>query len=73
MGGSFDVGSDAGRARELTEIQLMLRRLKGFALVIDLDEATMRQIIRQVVADMPKRSDEERLVEARSRMIAAST
>lgn len=53
-------------------IQLMVRRLEGFARVIDLDVATMRQIVRQVAADMPTRSDEERLVEARSRMIKAS-
>lgn len=66
------MSADAERARELAAIQLMMRRLEGFARVIDLDNATMRRIVRQVVADMPTRSDEERLVEARSRMIEAS-
>ena len=50
----------------------MMRRLKGVARVLDLDETAMRQIVEQVVADMPMRTDEERLAEARARVVAAS-
>ncbi|GAN52507.1 hypothetical protein ACXR8U_13590 [Methylobacterium radiotolerans] len=53
-------------------IQHMMRRLDGFARGLGLDEAATRHIVEQVVADMAMRSDEERMVEARRRMIIAS-
>lgn len=67
------MSEDPELPRRQAAVQFMMRRLEGFARVIDLDEATMRRIVRQVVVDMPGRSDDERLVEARSRMIKAST
>lgn len=66
------MSDDSDPSRRQADIHFMMQRLKGFSRVVDLDEAKTRQIIRQVVADMPSRSDEERLVEARSRMIRAS-
>ncbi|MCJ2101040.1 hypothetical protein [Methylobacterium sp. E-046] len=54
------------------EVQRMMRRLIGFARGLGLDEATIRRIVRQVAADMPSRMDDERLVEARLRMVAAA-
>lgn len=55
------------------EVQRMMRQLAGFAGELGLDEAATWRIVRQVAADMPSRMDEERLVEARMRMIAAVT
>ncbi|MGH1575567.1 hypothetical protein ACRAWG_39310 (plasmid) [Methylobacterium sp. P31] len=49
-----------------------MRRLDGFARGLGLDEAVTRQIVEKVVADMPLRTDEERLIEARMRLIAVS-
>ena len=49
-----------------------MARLDGFARGLGLDEATTRGIVEKVVADMPDQPDEERLAEARSRMIVAS-
>lgn len=53
-------------------VQRAMARLDGFARGLGLDEATTRQIVETVVADMPDQSDEERLAEARRRMIVAS-
>ncbi|WP_457108834.1 hypothetical protein [Methylobacterium sp. P5_C11] len=50
----------------------MMRRLDGFARGLGLDEAITRQIVEKVVADMPVHTDDERLAEARARMIVAS-
>ncbi|MHC2106396.1 MULTISPECIES: hypothetical protein [unclassified Methylobacterium] len=50
----------------------MMARLDGFARGLGLDEGTTRTIVETVVADMPDQSDEERLAEARRRMIVAS-
>ena len=50
----------------------MMRRLDGFTRELGLDEAIMRLVTEQVVADMPMRTDEERLAEARNRLIVAS-
>ncbi|MHC2109001.1 hypothetical protein [Methylobacterium sp. CM6246] len=60
--------TDPGR----TQIQHMMRRLDGFARGLGLDEATTRQIVGKVVAAMPEDADEERMIEARTRMIVAS-
>jgi hypothetical protein len=53
-------------------IQHMMRRLDGFARGLGLNETTTRQIVEAVVADMPDQPEEERLAEARRRMIVAS-
>ncbi|MDE4915145.1 hypothetical protein PQI07_31485 [Methylobacterium sp. 092160098-2] len=53
-------------------IQHMMWRLDGLARGLGLDEAVTRQIAEQVIADMPMRTDDERLMEARARMTAAS-
>ena len=49
-----------------------MARLDGFARGLGLDEATTRGIVEKVVVDMPDQPDEERLAEARRRMIVAS-
>ncbi|MGU3329379.1 hypothetical protein ACLBXB_20810 [Methylobacterium mesophilicum] len=53
-------------------VHRMMARLDGFARGLGLDEGTTRTIVETVVADMPDQSDEERLAEARRRMIVAS-
>ena len=53
-------------------IQHMMRRLDGFARGLGLDEATTRQIVEAVVTDMPDQPEDERLAEARCRLIVAS-
>ncbi|WP_187193478.1 MULTISPECIES: hypothetical protein [unclassified Methylobacterium] len=47
-------------------------RLDGFARGLGLNEAATRMIVEQVVVELPLVEDEQRLVEARNRMIAAS-
>ena len=54
------------------EVQRVMRRLAGFARGPGLDEAITSQTVRQVAADMSSRMDDERLIEARMRMIAAA-
>ncbi|WP_267360804.1 MULTISPECIES: hypothetical protein [unclassified Methylobacterium] len=66
------MSDDPEATHERTAIQHMMRRLDGFARGLGLDEANMRQIVEQVVADMPMRTDDERLAEARNRLIVAS-
>jgi hypothetical protein len=56
-----------------TAVQHMMRRLDGFARGLGLDEAATRQIVEKVAADMVDRPDEERMMEARKRMLIAST
>ncbi|KNY21615.1 hypothetical protein [Methylobacterium sp. ARG-1] len=53
-------------------VQHMMRRLDGFARGLGLDEAATRQIVEKVAADMVDQPDEERMMEARNRMIVAS-
>ena len=57
---------------ERAAIQHMMRRFDSLARGIGLDEGAMRQIVEQVVADKPVHTDEERLTEARNRLIVAS-
>jgi hypothetical protein len=57
---------------ERTTVQHMMRRLDGFARGLGLDQAATRQIVEKVAADMADQSDEERMIEARTRMIVAS-
>lgn len=66
------MSNDPEAAHERAAVQHMMRRLDGFARGLGLDEAATRQIVEQVVADMPVHTDEERLIEARARMILVS-
>lgn len=47
-----------------------MRHLDEFARELGIDEAATRRIVEQVAADMPMRRDDERLIEARTRMAA---
>lgn len=67
-----DMNKDPKAAHERDAIQYMMRRLDGFARGVGLDEAATRQIVEKVAADMLMRTDEERLIEARTRMIRDS-
>jgi hypothetical protein len=54
------------------EVRYMMDRLQAFAHGLGLDEAATQQIVEKVLADMPIRSIQERLTEARARMVGAS-
>ena len=72
----MSAGPDAANSNvehERAEVQRILRRLAGFARGLGLDEAVTLMIVRQVAVDMSSRMDDERLIEARMRMIAAAT
>jgi hypothetical protein len=49
-----------------------MRRVEGFARGLGLDDASTRRIAESVIADMPLRLAEERVAEARARMISAT-
>jgi hypothetical protein len=66
------MSDDPEASHERAAIQHMMRRLDGFARGLGLDEAATRQVVENVFADMPMRTDEERLAEVRARMIGAS-
>ena len=53
-------------------VQRLVRRVDGFARGLGLDGDTMRRIAEGVIADMPSRSDEERVMEARKRLLLAA-
>ena len=59
-------------ASERAAIQHLVRRLDGFRRGLELDEAMIRQIVEAVFADISLRTDEDRLIEARTRMIMAT-
>ena len=65
--------SEPSPALYRTAVQRAMARLDGFARGLGLDGATTREIIEKVVVEMPLAEDEERLIEARHRMIMAST
>jgi hypothetical protein len=65
------MSEDPEATHERAAIQHMMRRLDGFARGLGLDEAAARTIVERVYAEMPVHTDEERLAEARRRMIAA--
>jgi hypothetical protein len=52
--------------------QRLMRRLDGFARELGLDGPTTRKIVEKVLTDMPCRTDDERLMEARKRVLLAS-
>ena len=66
------MSEDPESVHERAAIQHMMRRLDGFARGLGLDQAATRLIVEKVFADMPVHTDEERLTEARNRLIAAS-
>ena len=51
----------------------MMPRVDGFACGLGLDEATTRQIVEKIAAEMPDQSDDERLDADCQPMIIAST
>lgn len=53
-------------------VQRLVRRVDGFARGLGLDGDTMRQIAEGVIADMPSCLDEERVMEARKRLLLAA-
>ncbi|MCJ2021550.1 hypothetical protein MKK84_29745 [Methylobacterium sp. E-065] len=66
------MSDDPEATHKRATVQHLMRRLDGFARGVGLDEVIMRQIVEKVVAEMRMRTDEERLIEARTRMIEAS-
>jgi hypothetical protein len=68
-GGEMIIGFD--QAHEAS-FEWLMARLYGFARDLGLREAKTRQIIEQVVVDMPLHTDEERLEWASGWMLAAS-
>jgi len=65
------MSEDPEAAHERAAIQHMMRRLHGFAGGLGLDERDTRRIAEGVAADMPLRTDEERVVEAQARLAVA--
>ncbi|MFB0492982.1 hypothetical protein ABIE45_005568 [Methylobacterium sp. OAE515] len=65
------MSDDPEAPHERAAIQHMMRRLHGFAGGLGLDERATRHIAEGVAADMPIRTDEERVVEAQTRLAAA--
>ncbi|MBP2495323.1 hypothetical protein ABID82_002345 [Methylobacterium sp. PvP062] len=67
------MSDDSASAHERAAIQYMMRRLDGFARGLGLDEAATRQIVMRIAADMPERSDEDRLESARRCLLASAS
>jgi hypothetical protein len=67
------MSDDPESVDERAAVQYMMRRLDGFARGLGLDEAATRQIIEKVAADLPERSDDERLEEARRCLLAVAS
>jgi hypothetical protein len=67
------VSNDPENVYERAAVQYMMRRLDGFAREIGLDEGTTRGIVKQVVADMPLHTVDERLECARDWLLMAAT
>ncbi|MFB0493218.1 hypothetical protein ABIE45_005804 [Methylobacterium sp. OAE515] len=65
------MNDDPEAPHERAAIQHMMRRLHGFAGGLGLDERVTRRIAEGVAADMPIRTDEERVLEAQTRLAAA--
>ena len=56
---------------DLAAVQRTMTRLDGFTRGVGLDALTVRLIVEEVIAGMPESSDDERLAEARKRMLKA--
>ncbi|MBN4094633.1 MULTISPECIES: hypothetical protein [unclassified Methylobacterium] len=67
------MSDDAEAAHKQAAIQRMMRRLDGFARGLGLDEAATREIVMRIAADMPERSDEDRLESARRCLLTAAS
>ena len=50
----------------------LMRQLYGFAQGLSLNEATLRDIVERVIADMPLMPDDDRLARARNWMLIAA-
>lgn len=66
------MSDDASGRVDRAAVNRLLNRLNGFAYGLGLDETTARQIAEEVAAAIPFGADEERVVEARKRMLAAT-
>ncbi|MHB2208253.1 hypothetical protein [Methylobacterium sp. CM6257] len=64
--------TDPANSNVKGEVQYMMDRLDGFARNLGLTRTATRQIVEKVLADMPTRTTQERLTEARARMVGAS-
>lgn len=53
-------------------IQRLMRRLHGYAQGLGLDDATTRQIVERVIADLPNADDVHLQAEARQWMLQAA-
>ncbi|MCJ2099658.1 hypothetical protein [Methylobacterium sp. E-046] len=53
-------------------VACLMRQLYGFAQGLSLNEATLRDIVERVIADMPLTPDDDRLARARNWMLIAS-
>jgi hypothetical protein len=67
------MSEDQEPLRRQAAIQYMMRRLDGFARGLGLDEAATREIVMRIAADMPERSDEDRLESTRRCLLAAAS
>lgn len=67
------MSDDPEAAYERAAIHHLTRRLHLFARGLGLDEATTRQVVEKVFADMPMRTDEERLETARKCLLAVAS
>lgn len=66
------MSDDPEAAHERAAIQHMMRRLDKFARELGLNEAVTRLIAESVTTEMPMRTDDEQLAEARAWIVAAS-
>ena len=57
---------------DMVAVQRLIRRIEGFARGLGVNGEALRQIAEGVVGDMPDRLDEERLTEARTRLLLAA-
>ncbi|MCJ2015942.1 hypothetical protein MKK84_00610 [Methylobacterium sp. E-065] len=66
------MSDDPEATHERATVQHLMHRLDGFARGVGLDEAAARGIVEKVAAEMRTLTEEEGLIEARTRMIEAS-
>jgi hypothetical protein len=67
------MSEDPEAAYERAAVHYMMRRLGGFARGLGLDDAATWEIVTKIAADMPERSDEDRLEAARRCLLAAAS
>lgn len=64
--------TDTANSNGKAEVQYMMDHLDGFARNLGLNKSATRQIVENVLVDMPRCTLQQRLTEARARMIVAS-